>query len=116
MVTGTRVADSSVDLREPLALLFATLGLRSDSEDRAMYWRGRALCADEDPELWFPVGTTSTATADAVLAKNICRRCTVSQSCLERAEETGALHGISGGLDTGERRRLKARTHSRTAR
>ncbi len=116
VVTGTCVAGGSVDPREPLALLFAALGLRSDSEDRAVYWRGRALCADEDPELWFPVGTSGTATARAVLAKNICRRCTVRRSCLERAEEIGALDGIWGGLDADERRRLRARTRSGTAR
>jgi WhiB family redox-sensing transcriptional regulator len=82
----------------------------------AMEWRHTALCVDENPELWFPVGTTGTATVDADVAKSICHRCAVSRSCLEHAEEIGATDGIWGGLDTEERRGLKARARSRTAR
>ena len=40
-----------------------------------MDWRHRALCRDEDPELFFPIGTTGPAVVQIEQAKAVCRRC-----------------------------------------
>jgi WhiB family redox-sensing transcriptional regulator len=60
------------------------------------------LCRGEDPELWFPLGNTSTEAAKA-----ICRRCPARDACLAWAVAAGADHGIWGGLDEDERRALR---------
>ena len=72
-----------------------------------MDWRHRALCRDEDPELFFPIGTTGPAATQADEAKQVCRRCTVVEDCLEWALETGQDAGVWGGTDEDERRMLK---------
>lgn len=59
-----------------------------------VYWRQRAACAGEDPELWF-----STRPADQRRAQAICGACPVRAECLEWAAETGQLYGIWGGED-----------------
>lgn len=45
-------------------------------------WRESALCRQEDPELFFPIGTTGKAARESQRAKAICARCPVHQSCL----------------------------------
>ena len=42
-----------------------------------MYWRDRAACLDEDPELFFPIGNTGPAILQIEEAKAVCRRCEV---------------------------------------
>ncbi|MBU6148317.1 MAG: WhiB family transcriptional regulator [Actinomycetales bacterium] len=74
-----------------------------------MDWRHAAACRDEDPELFFPLGNTGPAVTQIEAAKAVCRRCTVTESCLEWAMETGQDSGIWGGLDEDERRSLKRR-------
>jgi WhiB family redox-sensing transcriptional regulator len=90
-----------------------------DTEEyTAMDWRHRALCRDEDPELFFPIGTTGPAVVQIEQAKAVCRRCTVVQSCLDWALSSGQDSGVWGGLSEDERRALKrrtARTRVRTA-
>ncbi len=77
-------------------------------------WRDRAACLHEDPDLFFPVGTTGPAIAQAEAAKAICRRCPVREECLEFAMRTGQAFGIWGGLTEEERRALRrARTRRR---
>lgn len=83
-----------------------------------MDWRHRALCRDEDPELFFPVGTGGPALAQIAEAKAVCRRCPVISECLTWALETGQDAGVWGGMSEDERRALKrrhARTRARTA-
>ena len=46
-------------------------------EYTAMDWRHRALCRDEDPELFFPIGTTGPALVQIEQAKAVCQRCPV---------------------------------------
>ncbi len=70
-------------------------------------WRDRALCKDEDPETWFPVGTTGAALAQLEEAKAVCRRCAVTCDCLEWATESNSDVGVWGGLSEDERRALK---------
>jgi WhiB family redox-sensing transcriptional regulator len=74
-----------------------------------MDWRHRALCRDEDPELFFPIGTTGPAAHQVEQAKVVCRRCTVVEDCLTWAVETGQESGVWGGTDEDERRALRRR-------
>lgn len=62
-------------------------------------WRRRAACRDEDPELWFPVGTGPLAQRQIAQAKALCRRCPVRDEC--RAD--AAPYGIWGGTTEDER-------------
>ncbi|MGH2766890.1 MAG: WhiB family transcriptional regulator, partial [Actinomycetota bacterium] len=40
-----------------------------------MEWVHRARCKDEDPELFFPVGTTGPAATQIDAAKAVCMQC-----------------------------------------
>lgn len=73
-------------------------------------WRSRAACRGEDPELFFPVGSSEPAAlAQIAGAKAICARCPVREACLRFALYTGQDYGIWGGLTEDERRRLQRR-------
>lgn len=65
-------------------------------------WQDRALCAQTDPEAFFPEKGGSTREA-----KKICQRCPVRNECLEYALANDERFGIWGGLSERERRRLK---------
>lgn len=65
-------------------------------------WQERALCAQTDPEAFFPEKGGSTREA-----KKICLSCEVRVECLEYALENDERFGIWGGLSERERRRLK---------
>jgi WhiB family transcriptional regulator, redox-sensing transcriptional regulator len=67
-------------------------------------WQERALCAQTDPEAFFPEKGGSTREA-----KRICAGCEVRAECLEYALEHDERFGIWGGLSERERRRLKRR-------
>lgn len=75
-----------------------------------MDWRHSALCREEDPELFFPIGTAGPAALQVEEAKTVCRRCSVSKECLSWALETGQDAGVWGGTSEDERRALKRRT------
>ncbi|NGO74351.1 WhiB family transcriptional regulator [Streptomyces sp. YC504] len=68
-----------------------------------MEWMERAECVREDPELFFPVGTTGPALRDLQEAKAVCRRCPVAQQCLDLALSSGQTAGIWGGTSESER-------------
>ena len=72
-----------------------------------MDWVHRARCRDEDPELFFPVGTTGPAASQIVAAKAICSLCEVRMECLEWAMATAQEAGVWGGLSEEERRALR---------
>jgi len=74
-----------------------------------MDWRHRAACLTEDPELFFPIGSSGPALAQVEVAKRICMRCDVREQCLAWALENGQDHGVWGGLSEDERRALKRR-------
>ncbi|MER5686723.1 WhiB family transcriptional regulator [Streptomyces sp. NPDC002205] len=76
-------------------------------------WRMRAACRDEDPDLFFPVGSTGPALVQTEEAKAVCGRCPVRELCLEWALENGQDSGVWGGLGESERRALKRRTRRR---
>jgi WhiB family transcriptional regulator, redox-sensing transcriptional regulator len=65
-------------------------------------WQERALCAQTDPEAFFPEKGGSTREA-----KKVCRACEVRADCLEYALEHDERFGIWGGMSERERRRLK---------
>lgn len=72
-----------------------------------MDWRHYALCRNEDPELFFPVGTSGPAQAQIAAAKAICARCEHTTECLSLALESGQDAGVWGGTSEEERRNLK---------
>jgi WhiB family redox-sensing transcriptional regulator len=76
-------------------------------------FRHRAICRDEDPEMFFPVGTSGPALLQLAAAKSICRRCPVITECLTFALENGRHEGVWGGMSEDERRELKRRAHAR---
>lgn len=65
-------------------------------------WMQDALCAQTDPEAFFPDKGGSTRAAKA-----ICARCPVIQECREWALANDVRFGIFGGLSERERRQLK---------
>lgn len=74
-------------------------------------WRGQAACRGEDPDLFFAVGGASpeliaAKKARTNQAKRICAGCPVRQECLDWALETQEPHGVFGGVDEGDRRRM----------
>ncbi|MBA2471192.1 MAG: WhiB family transcriptional regulator [Pseudonocardiales bacterium] len=74
-----------------------------------MDWRNRAACRDEDPELFFPVGTSGPALLQIAEAKTACRRCPVCTECLNWALASGQDAGVWGGMSEDERRAVKRR-------
>ncbi len=82
---------------EPIYL--AALG---DDDGGLLSWQEQALCAQTDPEAFFPEKGGSTREA-----KRICVGCEVKGECLEYALGQDERFGIWGGLSERERRRLK---------
>ncbi len=76
-------------------------------------WRNSAACRTEDPDLFFPIGTSGPALLQTEQAKAVCRRCPVREQCLQWALRTGQSIGVWGGTDEEERRALKRRTAAR---
>jgi WhiB family transcriptional regulator, redox-sensing transcriptional regulator len=70
----------------------------------AQSWHEAALCAETDPEAFFPEKGGSTREA-----KKICTGCEVRAECLEYALANDERFGIWGGLSERERRRLRRR-------
>ncbi|MER5378139.1 WhiB family transcriptional regulator [Streptomyces sp. NPDC002132] len=71
-----------------------------------MEWLRSAACVGEDPELFFPVGTSGPALRDAADAKRVCARCRVTAACLAFALESPPTSGVWGGTDEEERAEL----------
>ena len=78
------------------------LGIGSEAD--AQSWQEQALCAETDPEAFFPEKGGSTREA-----KKICTGCEVKAQCLEYALSNDERFGIWGGLSERERRRLRRR-------
>lgn len=64
-------------------------------------WRHDAVCAQVDPELYFPEPGAPTAPA-----KRICAGCPVRVECLDYALTAREAHGVFGGLSAQERLRI----------
>ncbi|WP_213814323.1 WhiB family transcriptional regulator [Glaciihabitans sp. dw_435] len=79
-------------------------GVRQDEEENPLAWQSDSLCAQTDPEAFFPEKGGSTRDA-----KKICGSCEVRNQCLEYALENDERFGIWGGLSERERRKLRKR-------
>jgi WhiB family transcriptional regulator, redox-sensing transcriptional regulator len=87
----------------PSADPFGEAVVALDEEDgEEQDWQERALCAQTDPEAFFPEKGGSTREA-----KRICSGCEVRAECLEYALAHDERFGIWGGLSERERRRLR---------
>lgn len=66
-------------------------------------WMRLALCAQTDPDLWFPTWPANAAMIAPAIAT--CRQCDVRPECLAYALANNERHGIWGGLTERQRRR-----------
>jgi WhiB family redox-sensing transcriptional regulator len=67
-------------------------------------WTKKALCAEVDPEIFFPeIGGTTTD------VKRICKACDVKAECLEYSLRNNERFGVWGGLSEQDRRKLRRR-------
>lgn len=64
-------------------------------------WMAEAVCAQTDPEAFFPEKGGSTAEA-----KRVCMSCTSRELCLTYALTNNERFGIWGGLSERERRKI----------
>jgi WhiB family redox-sensing transcriptional regulator len=69
---------------------------------REMEWADWGLCAETDPEAYFPEKGGSSREA-----KKVCAGCPVRQECLEYALEHDERWGIWGGTSERQRRTLR---------
>lgn len=78
----------------------------NDIADAAMFrprdWLDRALCAQVDPDLFFP-----QKGADTRRPKSICATCSVQVECLDDALANNERHGIWGGVSERDRRKIQ---------
>lgn len=86
---------------------YLLLALLAEPSHAELDWRERGLCAQTDPEAFFPEMGGSTRPA-----KRVCEGCEVRDDCLAYALEHNERFGIWGGTSEKERRllRLGART------
>lgn len=68
-------------------------------------WQDRALCAQVDPELFFPEKGGPIREA-----KRVCQACDVRSECLEYALVHKERYGLWGGMSERPRRALLARS------
>lgn len=66
-------------------------------------WTEQALCAQTDPDLWFPEKGGSVREAIA-----ICITCPVKAECLAYAVEHNEKYGVYGGVTAYNRRGMAA--------
>lgn len=95
-------------MHEPMAMVIAVQkpAPMDDGEEAVneLQWQERALCAQTDPEAFFPEKGGSTREA-----KRVCLSCEVRVECLDYALMNDERFGIWGGLSERERRRVKKR-------
>ncbi|MCZ2403249.1 WhiB family transcriptional regulator [Paenarthrobacter sp. Z7-10] len=91
---------------QPVQPVWIGLPARKDdfSDEGELGWQTDALCAQTDPEAFFPEKGGSTRDA-----KKVCGACNVRSQCLEYALSNDERFGIWGGLSERERRRLRKR-------
>ncbi|THJ67880.1 WhiB family transcriptional regulator [Arthrobacter echini] len=86
----------------PAVALVLPMTPGSVDDDGELSWQTDALCAQTDPEAFFPEKGGSTRDA-----KKVCGSCRVRSECLEYALDKDERFGIWGGLSERERRRLR---------
>ena len=72
---------------------------------RSPDWHASALCAQTDPDLWFP--ETGASCVLIAAAKRICHQCPVRNECLEEGVKARPESGIWGGYTTFELRTVR---------
>lgn len=77
--------------------------VRAALNDPELVWQKDAVCAQTDPEAFFPDRGGSSREA-----KKVCQSCTVREQCLQYALDNNERFGVWGGLTERERRRLRA--------
>lgn len=78
-----------------------------DTVQPAHGWRAQALCAQTDPDLFYPeTGQTSRT------ARTVCGPCPVIAECRAYALARPEPHGVWGGLSARERTLLRRRQGS----
>src|SRR5690606_21843970 len=93
------------DAGRPASTLASVVNIFGNADDDGpLGWQERALCAQTDPEAFFPEKGGSTREA-----KKVCGSCDVRTECLEYALEHDERFGIWGGMSERERRKLKRR-------
>ena len=97
-----RVADHQLPLLSEPSVGSQSWAGEGDLYPGSPEWQERALCAQTDPEAFFPEKGGSTREA-----KKICLSCDVRDRCLEYALAHDERFGIWGGLSERERRKLK---------
>lgn len=96
-----RLAQCNISRSKPLTCLACTHPAEAEAGFPDQGWAVQALCAQVDPEVWFPAkGSVNKA------AKAVCAKCPVRAECLSYALATGQPFGVWGGLSAAERRRL----------
>jgi WhiB family redox-sensing transcriptional regulator len=100
--TNTGPAQGGTIGRPQLSVVPDHAGLLDEPAIDDEQWQERALCAQTDPEAFFPEKGGSTREA-----KRICLGCEVKDACLDYALANDERFGIWGGLSERERRRLK---------
>ncbi|WP_460748704.1 WhiB family transcriptional regulator [Myceligenerans cantabricum] len=97
--------DIPSDAERPSENMADVLSLFDAPQEEALLgWQERALCAQTDPEAFFPEKGGSTREA-----KKVCQGCEVKAECLDYALANDERFGIWGGLSERERRKLKRR-------
>jgi WhiB family redox-sensing transcriptional regulator len=100
-----QVDDLAQGRGDVVSLTLSVTEVPDDNElPEELSWQERALCAQTDPEAFFPEKGGSTREA-----KRICVGCEVRVECLDYALANDERFGIWGGLSERERRRLKRR-------
>jgi WhiB family redox-sensing transcriptional regulator len=105
VITDTMTLVETVDgipVRSPSVFAEPFILVEGTGEDDEQEWQERALCAQTDPEAFFPEKGGSTREA-----KRICSGCEVRAECLDYALAHDERFGIWGGLSERERRRLR---------
>lgn len=75
-----------------------------DNLDPRQDWHDNALCAQTDPDMFYPDKGQGPGPA-----REVCMACHVRPSCLEHALDNGESQGIWGGMTPKERAAVKRR-------
>jgi WhiB family redox-sensing transcriptional regulator len=102
-LAGPAPASEGTATGRPVLAEVIDIGL-GDLLGEVMEWQERALCAQTDPEAFFPEKGGSTREA-----KRICSGCEVRAECLEYALANDERFGIWGGMSERERRKQRRR-------
>lgn len=105
-VTALHPGDAPAPQKAPDAGTWLGIpGFGHPEDEGELAWQTDALCAQTDPEAFFPEKGGSTRDA-----KKVCSACTVRSECLEYALANDERFGIWGGLSERERRRLRKKS------